>query len=225
MQLEGNEIVLPARRSLPAPQVMFSGRQECVLCGHFTSVVKSGGPSAITWPQRSNAMPAAHIGAVYRSCAKNGLVQGSARNAEGGKWQASRHHLTTCVQSNRRKANGGKARQIDVQITKIIRRLAAHKLAADFVMRFGFALDQDHGPPGPREVRGHSAAGNTAADHQGLRRHRHQLFNRETQSRHGNTRLILAELCGTPAMLRRRCQSSGSKARAIEIGPSCCTNS
>jgi hypothetical protein len=57
-----------------------------------------------------------------------------------------------------------------------------------------------------------------------LRCRHHQVLNRETQSRYGNTRLILAAAGGTPAASRRRRQSPSSNAQAIEIGPSCCTN-
>src|ERR1700688_1485642 len=57
-----------------------------------------------------------------------------------------------------------------------------------------------------------------------LRYRHHQALIRETQSRYGNARLILAAARGMPAESRRRRQSPTSNAQAIEIGPSCRTN-
>src|ERR1700688_4708620 len=50
-------------------------------------------------------------------------------------------------------------------------------------------------------------------------RYRHpQFLNRETQSRYGNARLILAAARGMPAESRRRFQSPLSNAQALETG-------
>ena len=101
MQLEGNEIVLPARRPPPAPQIVLSGCQECVRRHHLVAVLELGGPSVRAWIERAGAAPAADFRAGRRRDAEDHLIQRAARDAEGRKRQAGGRHLVAGVKPDR----------------------------------------------------------------------------------------------------------------------------
>jgi len=133
--------------------------------------------------QRAHAAAAPDFGAGCGGDLENHFVQYAAGDAEGGKRQRGGRHFTARVEPDGGNANGAECREIDAEVAEIECRLAADELAADFVVRTGFAFDQDHVAPRPGELRGRGAAGNAAADHQRLRVRVHQSLSRETQSR------------------------------------------
>src|SRR5262249_24554040 len=59
MQLERDEIVLRARRPLPAAQIMLAGREKDLAGRDGVAVVEIGAPAAIAWRERAHAATAA----------------------------------------------------------------------------------------------------------------------------------------------------------------------
>ncbi len=114
--------------------------------------------------------------------------------------------------------------EIDTEIMQIKCRFFADEFTADLVMRARLALDQHSRAPCPRELYCQCAPGDAAADDHGLRRF-HAALQRDTQRRKGNIQRISTSEAGTPAATTIASQSDRVNARAMEIGPSCCTNS
>src|SRR5262245_17974894 len=132
--------------------------------------------------------------------------------------------MSARTQPDRRDPDGAKRVEVDVEIMEEQGGFAADEFAADLVVRSGSAFDEKDIASRAREACGQCGAGNSAADDKDLRPPRHRPFTRETQRRNGNTCRTFAAAAGSPAAARVRRQSAALKARAIETGPSCCTN-
>jgi hypothetical protein len=55
--------------------------------------------------------------------------------------------------------------RFDVQLSQVETGFAADEFPADFVVRRGFALDQDDLPPSSRKMRRDGGAGNSTANY------------------------------------------------------------
>src|SRR5215217_1563420 len=102
--------------------------------------------------------------------------------------------------------------------------LDAQELTADLVPRFGIAFEQKGRVSGLCQDAGRRGSGKPPAYDHDLLGAETVHFNRLTQRRNATCHWIRAIAGSIPAAWRMRSQSSRLKLRAMETGPSCCTN-
>ena len=91
--------------------------------------------------QRSDGAPPAQLGPACRRPTDYGFIQDPTRNTKGRKRKLRADHLVARMDPDGGNVDRTKGFKIDAQVAKIEYSLAAYELAADFVVRAGFAFD------------------------------------------------------------------------------------
>ena len=119
--------------------------------------------------------------------------------------------------------------RVNAGLMEIVDGFATEEFAADFVMGVAFFLDQSDGSACSGEAEGDHGAGGTAADDEvvdeaaavmGVCSSSCGISAGDAKAR-GLEAWMTTSPSVRPAAAHMRCQSSGTKARAMETGPSC----